>query len=335
MTFDPRFLEKVELHVHLDTCLSYHYVKMLCPNLTLKKYQDEFITFHQCQDLGEFLSKITPQLSLLQTIQAISFAVDDLFDQLHADNVIYAEIRFAPLLHQNHGLSPEIVTETVLIAMHQATHKYGIEARLILCTLRHFTASESMQTARLAAKYLNQGVVALDLSADEARYPLDNHIAAFEYMYSMGGNCIAHAGEAKGHESVTETLEKLKVTRIGHGVRCIENNHTIDQLKANNIHLEICPTCNIICNVFKRIEEHPVNKLKKSGVNLSINTDARTIVNTTLNKEYILLHNTFGWGHKDFIDCNLSAITASFISLDMKKRLSDIIRNSFIKKSVD
>ncbi|ENZ2229783.1 adenosine deaminase [Salmonella enterica] len=325
MIFEPRDLPKVELHVHLDTCISYHCAKMLMPELTLKEYNCHFIASSKCADLGEFLSKITPQLSLLQSKRALLLAVDDIFDQLHADSVIYAELRLAPLLHLNQQLTAEVVVETILKGMQEGYKVYGIEARLILCTLRHFTEYQSLETAKLVKKYLHRGVVALDLAADEARYPLDNHIRAFDFVRSYGGNCIAHAGEALDYRSVNETLTKLQVTRIGHGVKSIENKATVDKLIEQNIHLEVCPGCNIICNVYDKIEEHPVDRLLRSGVAISINTDARTIADTSLNKEYHQLNRVFGWGYEEFRLCNLNAVKACFAELELKSKLKEII----------
>lgn len=323
MTFDPSVLPKVELHVHLDTCLSYFYIKQLYPKMSFAEFNQQFVVSDHCFDLGDFLSKVTPQIDILQTKSAIMLAVDDLFYQLKADNVIYVELRFAPLLHTKQGLTDKEVVEIVISAMNDASRKYTIQAGLILCTLRHFTATESLQTAKLVVEYLNKGVVALDLAADEARFSLDNHVAAFDYVKKAGGNLIAHAGEAKGAESVTETLDKLQVSRIGHGVRSIEDETVINRLKNQNVLLEVCPSCNIICNIYDRIEQHPVNQLKMQGVKLNINTDARTVANTTLNKEYQLLHDIFGWHEKDFQQCNIDALNASFISNNVRQSLME------------
>ncbi|QAV24585.1 adenosine deaminase [Proteus hauseri] len=325
--FNPTILPKVELHVHLDTSLSYFYVKQIYPDMDLAEFNRTFVATEQCFDLGDFLSKITPQIDILQTKTAITLAVNDLFHQIKADNVIYAELRFAPLLHTKNGLTAKEVVEIVINAMNASAQKQGIQARLILCTLRHFNKAQSMQTAKLVVDYQYKGVVALDLAADEARFSLVNHIAAFDYVKKAGSNLIAHAGEAKGAESVNETLDKLQVTRIGHGVRSIEDMTVIEKLKNNNILLEVCPSCNIICNVYNTIEQHSVDKLKKQGVKLNINTDARTVANTTLNKEYQLLHDVFGWNKEDFQQCNIDAIEASFISKELKISLISKIRN--------
>ncbi|NNP69626.1 adenosine deaminase [Acinetobacter sp. Ac_5812] len=324
--FDPKKLAKVELHVHLDTSLSYYCARQILPDLRLKTFNDTFIAPNKCKDLGDFLSKIAPTLDILQTKSAIALAVDDLFDQLKADHVIYAELRFAPLLHTRLGLTVEEVTETVLEAMQQASAVYNIKAGLLLCTLRHFSLEDSMKTAKLVTNFMNDGVVGLDLAADEARYSLDNHIAAFEHVRRMGGNVIAHAGEAKGADSVTEVLDKLSVTRIGHGVRSIENDAVVARLKQQNILLEVCPSSNIVCDVFENIEKHSVDKLKQAGVKLNINTDARTVANTTLNQEYQLLHDRLGWQNEDFIQTNIDALNAGFISTETREKLLQLVQ---------
>lgn len=326
MNFDARNIPKIELHVHLDTCISYHCARMLMPSLNLRMFRTQFIAPEKCNDLGDFLSRITPQLDLLQTTCALRQAVDDIFDQLHADGVIYAELRFAPLLHLNQNLTAEQVVETVLGAMQARSQIYGIEANLILCTLRHFSAQQSLETARLVARYLGKGVVALDLAADEARYSLDNHIKAFEYVRSHGGGCIAHAGEARGFASVNETLDSLHVSRIGHGVRSVEDSATLERLLRDNIHLEVCPGCNIVCDIYPSIEDHPVDALFHGRISLSINTDARTVANTTLNEEYQRLHHIFGWKDEAFLTCNLNAVRASFALPRVKQRLEEILR---------
>lgn len=321
MKFDPRKLKKVELHVHLDTCLSYHYLKKVDPQITRTAFNRQFVAAKRCADLGDFLSKIAPQIDLLQTSQAIALAVEDLFAQLAADNVIYAELRFAPLLHTRLGLTGEAVVETVLAAMHNASRAYGIAAGLILCTLRHFDAAASLQTAKLVIDYQGSGVVALDLAADEARYPLTHHVAAFRAVRAAGGNVIAHAGEAKGPDSVRETLDRLQVSRIGHGVRSIEDPALVERLVATGVLLELCPSCNLTCNLFDSIDDHPIDRLKKWGVRLNVNTDARTVVDTTLNKEYQLLHDAFGWQDDDFNRSNRQALEASFLDGDTKIKL--------------
>ncbi|NHB96042.1 adenosine deaminase [Photorhabdus stackebrandtii] len=321
MSFNPDLLKKVELHTHLDAGLSYHFIKKQVPDITQKLFREKYIAPDKCHNLGDFLSRIGPSLDLLQKKNVIADVVEDLFRQLKNDNIVYVEIRFAPLLHLRLGLSDCDIVETVLVAMENSSIKYGIEAGLILCTLRHFSEDQSLRTAYLVNKYSHYGVVALDLAADEARYPLNAHLKAFRLVLENGGNVIAHAGEAKGAESVRETMNKLNISRIGHGVRSIENQGVIDSLIERNIHLEICPTCNIVCDIYDTYENHPVNILKQMGVNIGINTDTRTVANITLCEEYLKINRCFNWQYSDFIETNLNALHASFCSKELKNKL--------------
>ena len=131
----------------------------------------------------------------------------------------------------------------------------------------------------------------------------------------------AHAGEACGPQSVWETLANFYPSRIGHGVRSIEDPNLIAHLKKENIHLEVCPTSNLQTGIYATINEHPADRLFKSGISMSINTDGRTISNVTLEQEYRKLQNHFGWGFEEFVQCNLNAIEAAFISNERKRKL--------------
>ncbi len=129
------------------------------------------------------------------------------------------------------------------------------------------------------------------------------------------------AGEAAGPESVWEALEHFKPTRIGHGARSVEDEKLVSHLKEKKIHLEICPSCNVQTSMYDTYKDHPVDTLKKKGVLLNINTDCRTIVDITLNREYNKLQENFGWTKQDFYECNVNAVNAAFIPETVKERL--------------
>jgi len=319
---DIRALPKVELHLHLDCCLSFAAVEQLKPGITRMEYERDFIAPDKCRDLADFLKVIDAGLDLLQTKAALELAVADLFNQLVADNVIYAEIRFAPLLHLKNGLTPHAVVSSVEKALERAIKRTGIQARLILCSLRHFTQQQSLETVMLTEQFQTGYVAAFDLAADEAGFPIDAHIAAFEYARRNRIPCTAHAGEARGPESVRETLDKLTPTRIGHGVRSIEDPELVKLLVRNRVHLEICPSCNVQIAVYDEYKDHPVQRLYKAGVPISINTDTRTITNISLSQEYERLHQVFGWGRDHFLMCNRNAVAAAFITDRLKLQLS-------------
>ena len=265
----------------------------------------------------------------MQTGEQLRLVTLDLFRQLRTDNVLYAEIRFAPLLHTMQGLTPDEVVGTVNEATIEGIKNYGIDAGIILCTLRHYPEDQSMETVELVRKYKGTHIVGFDIAADEAGFPIDNHIKAFQFAKAHNIHCTAHAGEARGAESVWETLKNFHPSRIGHGVRSVEDAQLVSFLKANNIHLEVCPTSNIQVNVFNKIEDHTADKIYNAGVSMSINTDARTISNVTLADEYKLLERIFNWNIEHFRKCNLEAIDHSFATTDVKNNVRRMIEAAY------
>jgi adenosine deaminase len=263
----------------------------------------------------------------MQTKEQLELVTSDLFKQLKKDNVIYAEIRFAPLLHLKGGLSSTEVVKIISQITKNESIKTGIEAGLILCTLRHYSAEQSMETVNLVNDFKGSNVIGFDLAADEAGYPIKNHIKAFKFANDNKIHCTAHAGEALGPESIIETLDLLKPKRIGHGVRSFEDPNLIERLKKENIHLELCLTSNMVTKVYKDFFNHPIDELYKKNLSISINSDGRTISNTNLCKEYSLISKHFMWDDNDFLNCNINAINASFASEKLKSKLLNILNS--------
>ncbi len=314
-------LPKTDIHLHLDCTLSYNVVKKIDPAISQEQYNNDFIAPPKCNDLADFLTRAVKGFALMQSKQQLEWVVEDLFEQLLADNVIYAELRYAPLQHLQKGLTPYQVVDIIEKATAKAINATGIEARIILCTLRHYNQAQSMQTVQLVEDFKNTLVAGFDIAADEAGFPINEHIKAFTFAKEKNIFCTAHAGEAKSADSVWETLEHLGPSRIGHGVRSYEDEKLIEHLKHNKIHLEICPTCNVQINIYDTYKQHPVDSLYKKGVLLNINTDCRTICNINLNKEYEKLHTHFGWTKEDFYNTNVNAVKAAFVSDNIKQSL--------------
>jgi adenosine deaminase len=320
---------KVELHLHLDCSLSYHVVRTLNPSITEEAYRRDFIAPARCTNLVDFLTRTPHGIALMQTEEQLRLVVFDLFEQLQQDHLLYAEIRFAPLLHTDRNLSSEQVVETVEAATSQACASSGIEARLILCTLRHFSAEQSLQTARLIERFRGTRVAALDLAGDEAGFPITSHIPAYQYVADRNLPCTAHAGEASGPQSIWETLHSLHPWRIGHGVRSIEDPALIEHLRKERIHLEVCPTSNLQTNIYETFPDHPINRLYELGISVSVNTDARTITNITLTQEYEKLHRFFAWDTQHFLRCNLEAIRAAFLPETARQQLATRLQEGY------
>jgi len=314
-------LAKVELHLHLDCSLSYEAVSQLAPSISRQEFEEEFVAPPLCTSLADFLTRAPRGFQLMQTEDSLHLVTEDLFEQLHRDRVIYAEIRFAPLLHIAGGLTPEAVVAAVDRATERCIENTGIEARLILCTLRHFDREQSLMTAQLVERFKGSRVVALDIAGDEAGFSIDAHVPAYHYALDHGLHRTAHAGEAQGAESVWETLQAFQPTRIGHGIRCIEDHSLVEHLRQNRIHLEVCPTSNVQTRASSSYEDHAVDRLFRAGVSLGINTDTRTITNVTLEQEYAKLRKHFSWGDEELIACNREALRAAFLGDSLRTQL--------------
>ncbi|HXP79683.1 MAG TPA: adenosine deaminase [Verrucomicrobiae bacterium] len=317
---DLRRLPKIELHLHLDCSLSYQAVSALAPSVSREEYQRDFIAPTRCANLADFLSRAPKGFQLMQTEDSLRLVTEDVFRQLIEDGVIYAEIRFAPLLHTERGLGPERVVAVVERSVDRLIRVTGMQAGLILCTLRHFTEAQSLLTAELVEKFRGSRVVALDLAGDEAGFPLDAHIGAYRYAREHGLHRTAHAGEALGPESVWETLRLLDPQRIGHGTRSIEDSKLVEHLRSKRIHLELCPTANVqIIPSIGNMEEHPIDHLCRAGVSLNVNSDSRMLTPTTLTAEYESLSRAFNWTGQELLQTNLLGLDAAFVNDEVKK----------------
>ena len=320
---------KVELHLHLDCSLSYDVVKQINPCITYEEYRQSFVAPPKCTDLADYLIRAIKGFELMQTKEQLRLVTLDLFNQLKADNVSYAEMRFAPLQHLQNGLTPAEIVEIVNEAATEGIQQTGVEAGLILCTLRHYNEEQSIETVKLVDQFRGTNVLGFDIAGDEAGFPVTHHVKAFEFAKANAIHCTAHAGEAKGSPSVWETLQHFHPSRIGHGVRSAEDMALLGFLKKENIHVEVCPTSNIQTNVYDKIQDHTADKIYKAGVSMSINTDCRTISDTTLTNEYKILEKIFNWDKEHFLKCNLEAIGHSFTTKEKKEKLKEKILAGF------
>ncbi len=327
---DLQRLPKVELHLHLDCSLSYSAVSRLAGAVSREEYARDYVAPARCTNLADFLSRAPKGFQLMQTEDALQLAVEDIFEQFAEDGVVYAEIRFAPLLHTQRGLTPERVVAVIEREVDRLSRATGIEAGVILCALRHFSEEQSLLTARLVEAFSGGRVVALDLAGDEAGFSLEAHIAAYRYARERGLFRTAHAGEACGPESVWQTLRQLDPQRIGHGTRSYEDPRLVEHLRAAGIHLELCPSSNV--QIIRSIDDwpdHPINRLYKAGVPLSVSTDTRMLTPTTLTREYQNLERIFGWGREELLRTNLMGIEAAFADSATKKKIGSRLKESY------
>lgn len=323
-------LPKIELHLHLDCSLSYAAVAKLAPGVTPEEYEADYVAPARCANLADFLLRAPKGSRLMQTEESLEFVVKDVMRQLADDGVVFAELRFAPLLHLERGLTPERVVEVVERAADRLSRVSGVEANLILCTLRHFSEAQSLKTAALVKEFRGSRVVALDLAGDEAGYPIAPHVAAYRFAREHGLFRTAHAGEGAGPESVWETLRLLDPQRIGHGTRSIEDPTLVTHLARERTHLELCPSANVqIIPSIGSMEEHPIDRLCRAGVSLNVNTDSRMLTPTTLTGEYEILERVFNWTKQDLLRTNLMGADAAFVDDRVRHRLTNRLMEAY------
>ncbi len=313
-----RKMPKVLLHIHLDGS-----VRIKTANQLLKRnVKKDMIINKRNEDLKSYLTKFEIPISIMQTKENLTRVAKELAKDLKKDNVIYSEIRFAPIFHTKEGLTLEEVIESVLEGLKQV----DIKTNLILCMMRGLSYEDNEKIIYLAKSYLNKGVVGIDLAGDEATYPTKNYQKLFELANTFGIPYTIHAGEASGIESITSAIN-FGTKRLGHGIRCLDDESVIEKIKNENIVLEICPTSNIDTKVVKKYKDHPIKTIYEKGILVTINTDNNTVSSITLSKEYKKLKKCFKFSKKEFTIFNINAIKASFISNKEKEELLLKINN--------
>ena len=315
-------IPKVELHLHLDGSVRLDTASKLTGK-SIEEVRSLMIAKEKCHDLNEYLTKFNLANEIMQSQENLTRIAKELVEDLKKDNVIYAEVRFAPLLHTKKGLTGEKVIEAVLLGLKDE----DLKVNLILCMMRQFSFEDNLKTIELASKYLDKGVVAIDLAGAEALYPTANFERLFQIAKDKNIPFTIHAGEADGKDSILSAIN-FNTKRIGHGVRCIEDNETLNIIKKNNITLEVCPTSNIQTGIFENYYDHPIKKLYDMNVLVTINVDNMTVSNIDLTQEYEKLVKIFNLNIEDLKKINLNAIDAAFLT-DKEKQFYKIIINNY------
>ena len=278
----------------------------------------------ECKNLNEYLQKFEFSISLLQTKEAISQAVYGLEEELKQQGLMYAEIRFAPQFHCQKGLSQE----EVVIAALEGHRKSNFNANIILCCMRmKENQKENLETIRLAEKYLGKGICAVDLAGAEALYPNENFKELFDKIRERRLPFTIHAGEGLGAKSVVSAME-YGAARIGHGIRCVEDETIKERVAKEKVFLELCPTSNLHTNIYENLLQYPIPLLKQAGVKFTINTDNMSVSGTTIKKEWEELIRAFGLSQKDVKQCLENSIEAAFLEEEEKENLRKQLNTS-------
>lgn len=311
---DVKYIPKVELHVHLDGSVRIETAKELLNENDDIKY--EMIASKKCHNLNDYLTKFDIPNMIMQSKENLERVAYELATDLKNENCIYAEIRFAPLKHLKGSLNKYEVVESVL----KGLHRVDLQTNLILCMMRGDSFENNLEVIELAKHFLNKGVCAIDLAGAEALYKTSDYEELFKIAKKYNIPFTIHAGEADGKDSILSAIN-FGAKRIGHGVNVIYELDLIEKIKQKDILLEICPTSNIQTNIFPNYKEHPFRKLYDMGIKVCLNTDNRTVSNTTLKREYQHMIINQNITIEDLITMNKEAVKHAFLSEVEKEKL--------------
>ena len=287
---DLAALPKAELHQHLDGSVRPATAVELAAAIGMKLDLDEarrrMVGPARCRDQAELLGFFDLPIALLQTRESLTRVTGELIDDLEADGVRYAEIRWAPRLHLEAGLSVADVIDAVATGVAGRAAVLGPAMPmigLIVTAMRSHPPAANVELARVAGS-VGHPVIGFDLAGREAEYPAPPHALAFVTARSAGLGLTAHAGEVAGPGRVREVLD-FGVRRVAHGVTASGDPDLLTLLRTRDIALDLCPTSNVQAGIVASIADHPLAELHRAGVAVTLSTDDRTVTGTTLTDE--------------------------------------------------
>lgn len=327
-------LPKIELHCHLDGSVRVSTIIDIAKkeNIEIPSFKEEIVKKFievpkDCTSLNEYLKKFELPNKIMQSSYSLERIAFELLEDSASENIKYIEIRFAPQLHTKGGLSFDQVIKSVLKGIKKAEEIYDIKGNLILGCMRNMSIESGLEVVKEGNKFLNNGVVAIDLCGPEYEGFAYEYKEITDLAKELGYEITIHAGEAASAQNVIDAINILGATRIGHGVRIKDMKEAYDLVKEKKITLEMCPTSNVQTKAIDDFYNYPFYDFYKDNIKVCINTDNRTVSNINLTNEISLISNEFKISLDDYNKIYINSIEASFADKSTKIWLS-----SFIKK---
>ena len=315
-----RRMPKVELHVHLEGSMRPGVLLELARRngVDLPADDEEGLrNWFRFRDFEHFVQVYLTCSRALRKPEDFQLLALDFLEMQAGQGVLYTEAHFTISTHLANGGSGEEILAALEEAMGEGERRYGSRLRLIPDIVRNVGVEAADRTLEwaLAARSRSGdgGVVALGLSGSEARFASDPYRAHFEAAAREGLHRVAHAGEHAGPESIRSVLEVCGAERIGHGVRAVEDPSLVAELRDRQIPLEVCPSSNVCLGVFPDLESHSFDRLYRAGVPVSVNSDDPAFFDTDLSREYLRLHEAFGYTPGELAGLSLAALRQSFL----------------------
>lgn len=280
-------------------------------------------------DLVLYLETFAHTVGVMQHRDAIERVAFECAEDLADDGVVYAEVRMAPELCTEQGLTLDEVQQAILDGFARGSAGRDLTIRAIATAMR--TAARSQEIAELAVRFRDAGVVGFDIAGAEAGYPPTRHLDAFQYVMRENFHSTIHAGEAFGLPSIWEAVQWCGAERLGHGVRIVDDiggptgNEELGRLagyiRDTRIPLELCPTSNVNTGVCESIAEHPIGMLRRLRFRVTVNTDNRLMSDTSMTNELVQLVGAFGWTLDDVEWVTINTLKSAFVSFPERLRI--------------
>ncbi len=340
-----RRVPKVLLHDHLDGGLRPSTIVELAaevghqlPADGADALQRWFVESADSGSLVRYLETFDHTVAVMQRADHLTRVARECVEDLAADGVVYAEVRYAPEQHLDAGLTLEEVVRAVQEGCDEGMAATGIVVRQLLTAMRH--AARSREIAELVVKHRDDGVVGFDIAGAEAGYPPTRHLDAFEYLQRENAHFTIHAGEAFGLPSIWEAIQWCGADRLGHGVRLVDDiemssptssrerpevrlGRLAQYVRDKRIPLELCPHSNIQTGAAASIAEHPIGLLAELRFRVTVNTDNRLMSETSMTREMTALVDAFGWDLDDLRWVTVNAMKSAFIHFEQRLALID------------
>lgn len=315
---------RVELHCHLDGSLNVDFVYEMLKKqgilIQREELEGKLKVRPDCTSLTEYLEKFDLPLLCLQTKEGLECAAYQLVMDAAKDNVAYIEVRFAPMLSTDKGLTCEEVIESVICGLKRGEKEFGVYASAIVCAMRHHSLEQNLEMLRAAKPFVGKGVCALDLAGDESAFPTNRFRDLFERAKEWNIPFTIHSGECGSVDNICDAIA-FGAKRLGHGIALEKSEELRLLCKEKGIGIEMCPSSNLQTKAVESLESYPLKQFLEEGLLVSVHTDNRTVSGTTMQQEESLVKEQLQISEEMWLQCTKNAILTAFASDEIKNEL--------------
>ncbi len=310
-------MPRVELHCHLDGSIS-----KVCMEELLGRTVDkeELSVSDDCRDLAQYLEKFDLPLSALTNEEGLKLAGNDFMRTVHEEKMDYVEVRFAPLLSVNSDMTTEKVIQAVINGLEAGRQRYKVDYGVIVCAMRHHSYDENYAMLKVAREFLGNGVCGADLAGNEAAYPMTEFVELFQHVKKWEMPFTIHAGECGSSKNIEDAVN-CGASRIGHGIAMAGHDDVMRLCTQKKIGVEMCPVSNLQTKAVEDVSKYPMRLFLDNGIMVTVNTDNRTVSNTTLDKEFEFIKQNCHITDEDIIKMMKNAVEVSWADDDLKDKL--------------